>query len=497
VAIDVSSTFVPGPKDRRALGVVVENVTIEPVDAGWRPTARVTWLLALSTMASVAVAIACGFTVPWTIVAGAVVGAAGTWLLVLDGAFLGSYIDRLVRIAAGTAAAGLAIMLARLRWPHPSAAPEWSTAIGVTVLAAALKIAFFGHPNVALADSIFQVHRAQYVEAGRYFFTSVTPRPFFEFPYAIALYVAAMPLWDLFPSELDRVRLLRGLSIAADSLVAVAMYFALRCAWNQRAIALAFVALWPFARSPLSALCTANLTNLFGQGIFGAAMGLVGWMAVTGHVSTLALGGLTVLLSVAFLSHFSTVSVGVPLAGLVGVMLLGVGGGRRRLGVWVLAAVFAAAAVSYVAYYSRFHAVYRSTLERVVSRDGATEERSMAAPVAVKADRWQRLLRADFGWPVLVAAAGGALWLFVRRRTPMALVLGGWGVAWALFALLAIFTPVEMRANLAGAPFVLAVAACGLGAMGGSSGWRAAAAVAAGLVIAWDGFTRWMHCLTG
>ena len=123
--------------------------------------------------------------------------------------------------------------------------------MGLSAIAAALKIAFFTHPNVALADSIFQVHRAQNVVAGQYFFTSITPRPFFEFPYAIALYVTALPLWSWFPAELDRVRLLRGVAIVADSLVGVGMYFALRRAWPERGAALAFAT--PVAVRSLSA----------------------------------------------------------------------------------------------------------------------------------------------------------------------------------------------------------------------------------------------------
>ncbi len=225
VAIDLSDTFVPGPGDRRELGVVVERVDIEPVDGRWRPTPYVALLAALATMAAAAVAVACGFPTVWTLVAGTLVSAVHVWLLTRDGAFLGNYADRLIHIAIGIAVAGAIVTVARRQWPAPVAAPDWSIAVGITLIAAALKIALFGHPNVALADSIFQVHRAQNVVAGQYFFTSITPRPFFEFPYAIALYVTALPLWDWFPVRLDRVRLLRGVTIAADALVGVAMYF--------------------------------------------------------------------------------------------------------------------------------------------------------------------------------------------------------------------------------------------------------------------------------
>ena len=54
------------------------------------------------------------------------------------------------------------------------------------------------------------------------------------------------------------------------------------------------------------ALGHANLTNLFGQGLFGLAMGLVGVALARGRWSIgLALGAATVF-TLAFLSHFST-----------------------------------------------------------------------------------------------------------------------------------------------------------------------------------------------
>jgi hypothetical protein len=371
-------------------------------------------------------------------------------------------------------------------------------AVGVTIVAAAAKLAFFGHPNVALADSIFQVHRAQNVLAGQYIFTSITPRPFFEFPYAIALYVTALPLWDWFPTELDRVRLLRGIAIAADAVVGIAMYFALRRARAERGVAVAFALLWPFARSPLGALCTSNLTNLFGQALFGTAMAVVLWMAAAGTTRAAALAGVLTLLTAAFLSHFSTISIGIPLAGGMGVLLMLAGAGHtRRLGAWLLGIVIVAGGLSYAVYYSHFHPVYRATIDRIVAGDGADEERSMAAPLGVKAARWQRLTLQEFGWPALMAAAAGAVWLVRRGRQPASIVIAGWAIGWLVFAALGIATPVQMRANLAAAPLVLILASCAIGALADASRLGAAVATGLGLAMAWDGFTRWTQCLTG
>jgi hypothetical protein len=498
IAINVSSTFVPGPGDARALGVVVEDVSIEPVSSTWRPTMRVRLLVGLVTMLTAAMFAAAGLTPGRTAGATAVVAVGYLWLLTRDGAFLGPYIDRLVNIAAGMAVAGVGVTLLGIRWPHPAIAPEWRVAATVTVVAAAAKLAFFGHPNVALADAIFQVHRAQNVAGGEYFFTSITPRPFFEFPYAIALYVAALPFWDWFPTELDRVRLLRGISLIADAAVGLAMYFALRRTAAGARGALSAAVLWPFARAPVSALCTANLTNLFGQALFGTALVVVFWMAASRSTRPAALAAVVVLLTAGFLSHFSTVSVGVPLAAAVGALLTIRGRDTtRRLGAWTLVLVIVAASVSYAAYYSRFHPVYRATIDRIVSGDGADEARSMAAPARVKAERWVRTLRLEFGWPVLAAAVAGAWWLWRRHREPAVLVLAAWSAGWLLFSLLGILTPIEMRANLAAAPLVTAAAACGVSAIAGASRGGAAVAALVGAAIVWDGLTAWTHCLTG
>ena len=45
-------------------------------------------------------------------------------------------------------------------------------------------------------------------------------------------------------------------------------------------------------------------------------MALAGWAASASRISIATILSVTALLAVAFLSHFSTISVGVPLAGL-------------------------------------------------------------------------------------------------------------------------------------------------------------------------------------
>ena len=499
ISLDLSNTFVPNSQDRRALGVVVETVSIEPIDAKFRPLASVLMLAALATMAYAAVAAACGFGAAWTLVIGLVAAALHAWLLCLDAAFLGLFVDRLVRIAAGAAVLGGVVTMLRALLPESKWAPEWPLAAALALVFGALKLAFFSHGAATVGDAIFQVHRAHNVLVGNYFFTSITPRPFFEFPYAIALYVTAMPVWTWFSTELDHVLLLRGLCIAADSLVGVSMYFALRRAWGDARPALAFAALWPFAMAPQTTLCTANLTNLYGQAVFGVAMAIAGWVASASKVSVTAILSITALLAIGFLSHFSVISVGVPLIGLAAVCLFAFGPGTtRRVGVWLMAAMLAAAAVSYVVYYSHFHDVYAKTLERVAAREGEAATRSMVAPVSVKAGRMLFETRELFGVPVLLAAIAGAIWLLRRHaRDGLTLMCAGWALTWIVFTTLAIFTAVEMRAALAAAPVMLALATFSLGALSRVSRIGAIAAVAVAVAIAWQGLRLWMHCLGG
>jgi hypothetical protein len=499
VGIDLANTFTPGPNDRRTLGVTIDEVTIAPAAGAFSPTWRVLLIAALAAMCLTLAALACGFAAWWALVAGVAAGAAHAWLLALDAAFLGAFPDYLTRVSAGAAVVGLAVGAIRWRTRALSAANEWGIAAGLVLVPSAVKLAFFGHARILIGDAIFQIHRAQQVHAGHYFFTSITPRPFLEFPYAIALYVNAMPFWSWFPTDLDQVWLLRALALSADALVGLAIYVALRAAWNNRWAPLLFAGLWPFARAPLATLCTSNLTNLYGQGVFGVALGVVGWMAARRRAPRWAVAALAALLSVAFLSHFSTLSVGVPLVAAIALVLAVAGASiERRLAVWIAVALVAAMAVSYAAYYSHFTTVYRTTLTRIVSGDGRGEARSMAAPAAIKFERWRHDVSLDFGGLAIVTALAGAGWLAVRRpRDGLTLVLAGWGATWLLFSALGIVTAIEMRANLAAAPLVMALAAFALGSLGQSSRVGAAAAALVAVAVAWDGFAHWMHCLTG
>ncbi len=499
VTIDVPQTFVPGGDDTRTLGIVVDDVTLEALSGAVRPANRVVAQAALAVMLAAAGLLLCGVRVRAAAIASAVVAAAFAWLLTTDAAFVGDYVDRLLRIGAGAAACGALVGLLASKW-RPSAYPEWPVAAVILLAATVVKLAVFGHPLAQVGDAMFQVHRAQEVHAGRYFFTSITPKPFFEFPYPVALYVFAQPVWHYFRTELDLAFLLRGITLAADALVGLGLYFAARRQWASGRMALYCALLWTVARAPLESVTYANLTNAFGQAVFGIAMGGVSWLAA-GPAAVFALILTCACLVVAFLSHFSTISIGLPTLGAAAAALLAFGKdhGRRAAG-WVLVLTLAAGGVSYGVYYSRFNPVYRQTLSRLLEGQQAPVESSkLVASPAVKLQRWWTSTGDDYGRPgvpmMAAAAIGAALLVWRRRREGLTVVLLSWMAVWLGLTALGIFSPVSMRMNLAAAPALAALAAYALGSV---SSWSWIGAVLAAVAVApigWDALRVCVACL--
>lgn len=208
------------------------------------------------------------------------------------------------------------------------------------------------------------------------------------------------------------------------------------------------------------------------------------------------------VLAAAFLSHFSTLSVGVPLVGLIASAL--VVGGRptvRWKGVWIGLVCVAAVGVSYAAYYRHFHHVYQQTVERVMSHETVeTPGSSIAASPMVKLQRWATGGSDDYGLPGVPLAAAtilGFVWIVRQRmREPWTLILAAWLATWLGFTALGILSSVQMRVNLAGAPMFVCLGAYALAGLSASSSpARRVAAAALAVVIAFDGARLWWMCL--
>jgi hypothetical protein len=508
VSLEVATPFVPGGADKRALGVIVDRVGISPVNGAFVPRGHAIGMLALSVFLAVLALRLCGLRGTLGAVAGAGVAVGFAWLLLQDAAFLGGYADRLARIGAGACAAGALVYVLRTRWPAIGGVPEWGIAAGLVLAASAIKLGVFWHPLAIVGDGIFQVHRAQVVHGGQYIFTSITPKPFFEFPYPVALYVFALPFWNWFPTELDLLRLLRAVTVVADALAGVALYGAVRRQWGSRVMALSCAVLWPLATAPLQALSNANLTNLFGQSMFGAALAGIAWMAAASSMSLGATAAVLAFLVIAFLSHFGTVTVGLATMGMVGLVLVVMGRGQsRRLGFGVFGMMLAAVAVAWVLYYSdsTFTDVYRRSWAAVAARESDDSSKIVAAP-AVKLERWWSGTGDDYGRPgvaVILAAALGVFFvgrqgLLKKARSDAGsagLVFVAWLFAWLALTALGALTPLTLRANLAVAPALIALAAIAIGTIASYSRAAAIGATILGVLVAWDGFRILNACI--
>jgi hypothetical protein len=496
VDLRVSQTIVPGAADRRTLGLRVDGVALEATDG----RVRIPWdSLRSATISGLGLGIALALTLGARPLAFALGLGAGGWLgflLAFDSAFLGAYPDRLAFIGLCMAALG-ALCAAATR---AGADERWGlrAATGVIVVLTACKLALFFHPMTAVGDSIFHVHRAQTVQRGEYFFTSITPRPFFEFPYPPGLYVFVSPLWDAVHGDMEHVWLLRSVVLAAEATLAIAVYAVVFSNWRHRLAAFVASALTLLLPVGLYTICTSNLTNSFGQSMFGIGLATLlcayaaprrGWILIASGAAFVCAG---------FLSHFSTFSVGVPLlpACAASVWLGGRGLPRRTTTIALTVALFVAATVSVAVYYAHFVPVYKQTVERVLTREGAAAERSMVAPVSVKAARIATTAWMEFGAAALLAAAAAGLLLMrARANDPLTLALMGWAAVVLGFWLLAVLTAIEMRASLTAQPLVAILAGLAIARAAQDGRWARVAVTAAIASIVLRAVSDWAGCL--
>jgi hypothetical protein len=457
ILVEADRTFTPGPNDPRALAFMIDRVALTS-EGAIGPSRGVLIDVALFAGAVALAAAVCLLPPALVFAAGLAAGGAASWLVLVDAAFLGPYSGTFASLAIAVAiSAGIASALARVG--GADVRRFWRMAACLAIVVTSLKLAVFLHPNAPVSDGMFHVHRAQAVRAGDYIFTSITPQPFYEFPYPIGLYVVAQPLWD---RATDRVALLRGITIVADGLVALALYAVVSRRWGQEtgllasAIALAVPVV-------TQSVATANLTNVFAQSCFSLGVLWIAWHLPSTRIAV-ATAGAVLLLCAAYLSHFSTAVIGMPAAIVIAAAVPLARDDRERAAWrWIAASVLLALAISYVVYYSHFHDVYARTLSRVGAEGADTSlvatlgEHSERKPVTLL-----RFLLSNYGWAALALSAVGFV-AAVRRgwRDAWTLVLLALSATVAGFLVLGAFTPIEMRANLAAQPVVAALAALG------------------------------------
>jgi hypothetical protein len=509
IVITAEPGFTPGPNDPRVLGIVVDEITITPATRIVLPPRRT-----IASAATAAALFGAGFglvgVTPGTAIGSAIlVSAAQAPALAAGIAPYTPYAERAATLAAWIAMlmAAWGIALERVR-----RAPLRNTARFVIAFSAGalyLKLLVLLHPQMPIVDAMFQAHRFEWVLSGRYYFTQPMPGGV-EFPYAIALYVFAAP-WSAFTR--DYMTLLRIVVCASQAVAGALLYPMVVRIRGDRLAGAAAVLLFHLAPLPFLVIGNGNLTYAFGQ---SAALATVAAVVILrlGTRDLLAVAGLSLLASVAFLSHVGIAPL--LLTALVVVAIFYGAFGDRTMhsaARSVLVATAVAVVLSTVSYYGHFGDAYR-TLAKVRTQpqttvgaagtEATTPASSEAVPLTVRTVQAVRLAVRALGWPILVLAFLGAWWLWREgARDRLTLVVAALGVTCLVFVAFRVAAPVDRvfqryadefidRVNYAALP-VVAV----LGGFGASWAWRAGVtlrAVAAVLLSAavWGATTIWL-----
>ena len=484
-----SATFVPGPADSRALGVMLDRMSLTPDRVPLVPRPALT-AASLSSAAMGAALALLGVTAG-SAIGGAILLSAGIAAVVGRG--FGPFTDYpglALSLGVWIAIALAALSLVAQRW---RALPFRNTArfaAAFSACALLLKLLILVHPDMPIGDAMFHAHRFQGVLAGRYYFTSIAPGGY-AFPYPPGLYVFASIFAGLVRRGAADVTLLRIVTCAADALAGLLLYTAIvhaprdtaKDSTTRLAAAIA-VAIYNLIPVGLAVLTTGNLTNAFAQSVAVGALVLMtidrtrverwGW--------TLAL---TAALTVAYLSHTGTLAILFAATVLIALLLLVRGGPPMRSPAAAIAiATFAAAVLAVVVYYAHFLDTYRTEFARIGHETATAASDAGGRTVADRLRLIPYSVRIYIGVPVLLVALVGAAHLTTRHgRERLTLVVEGWMLSCLVFLVIGILTPVDMRYYLASVP-ALAIAA-GFGAAWAWSGgpgshevpWRVAAAV--------------------
>lgn len=500
ITLLTSSTFVPGPNDSRALGVMVDEVRVVP---GGDTVA----LVPRRTLGSAMIAgglfglafVAIGLTsVP--AVSAAVVVAIGQAAAIARG--VGPYMPYGGNMAWFAFAVAALLVAGALLAERLGRRRLRNTARFAAAFAAAalyLKLLVLLHPSMPTGEAVFQAHRFEWVLSGRYFFTSIAPGGF-QVPHAIGLYVFAAP-WTLLGHGLPYlVSLLRIVVATADTLAGLLLYLMVLRASGDRVAGAMAAALFHLVPLGMTVQTTGHLTNAFGQSWFLATLGLVS-LGVVRQRATRGVILATAAAVVAALSHGGTFVIAVSVLVLVAASFAWRGNEVLRTSARPIATVaLLAGAIAIAVYYAHFWETYREQAARIASELGqpAAASDEVGRGVAARAVAVLDDLRTHYGLPLLALAAAGGAWFWKRGQSDrLALTLSGWAAGCGAFLLLGVVTPVGLGYELAFFPAVAMLAALGaVWLWRGGTGARAAAAVLLGLAVA-RGVVEWLRPLTG
>jgi hypothetical protein len=456
VTIASAPTFVPGPNDKRELGVQVDHVFCAPADGVALPPRQ-----ALVAAATAAASFAVAFLVlgaPWwlALVAASVVGGAQALAVATGAALYTRYLDRLPWFAVLTSWSAV-LLVGSIAW-RAGRSPMPATRFVVAYSSVALYLLLLAllHPSKAVVDALFHAHRLEWVHSGRYLFTQPMPDGV-AFPYAIALYVVSLPWMAL---TRDHVTLLRVVVCTAHILAGLLLYVAIvRRLRDPLAGALAVV-LWSLVPTWFLVVGNANLTSAFGQSAATATL-LSATIWPLGPRDYYQGVGLFAIAALAQLSHVGTFPqlLGAMLALAVAYRVVG-GAELRAPGLWIGGMALAAAVFSVLIYYGHFGQVYgalgkvsgRGTTvngrgpEAVVPVPGLVRRGGPTPSTAVRAVTGADVGLEAVGWPLVSLALIGAVRLAsIESRNRLTLVVLALSAASAAFLAGAMLMPVEDR----------------------------------------------------
>lgn len=470
LGIRSSSAFVPGPRDPRRLGLMLDRLSLAPSGVVLVPRPALDGA-ALSS-AALGAAIALLGVTPGSAIGGAVLlGSADAAVVTRGFGPFTDYPSVVVRLAVW-----LAIVLTTqslLVRIYRGQAPRNTALFAAAFSAAALflKLLVLLHPNMAVGDTMFHAHKLQGVLGGNLYFTSIAPGGY-SFPYPPGLYVFASLFAGLVRRGAADMALLRIVCASADAGAGLLMYTLVVRNWNNRLAGAMTVAIYHLIPLSFSVLTTGNMSNAFAQSAAIAALVVMAWPFTTWRWRPALI--LCAVLLAAFLSHTGTLAtLFASAACIAGLFVLRGGSDLRRAGAWVALATVAAAVIAVAIYYAHFLPIYRTEFARI-GHETATAARDAGGRTI--GDRLRGVpysIGVSIGAPVMLLAFVGAAELGRRTwRDRLTLALAGWMLGCVLFLAVGVLTPVDMRYYLAALPAIAIAAGYGA-AWAWNEGWPA------------------------
>jgi len=475
LTLHTSKTFVPGPADPRPLGAMLDRLTLAPAGPVLAPRRAIAGAAVSAGAMGAAIALL-GVTTGSAVIGAVLLSAADAAVIARGFGPFTDFPSVAMRLGVWIA---LALVVIALLVERVHGQPLRNTARFAAAFSACamfLKLLVLLHPDMPIRDTLFQAHRFEWVLAGRLYFTSVAPGGY-AFPYAPGLYVFAAPFAEFVRRGASDMTLLRIVVCSGDAIAAVLLYRVVVSAWGDRLTAAISVALYQLLPIGFGVISTGNLTNAFAQSV--AVLALVVMSAAALRLERPGpLAALTLLLSGAYLSHTSTLAILFVATLAIALCFIARGGPALRSPAAAIAvATVTASIVAIAVYYAHFMDTYRSELGRLSHETASAAADAGGRSIGDRVRIVPYYLRSYFGIPFLVLTAIGA-WEMRRLRDRLALALCGWALACAIFMIIGIVTPMDMRYYLGSVPAVSIAAAYGASRAWHRGGaWRGAALV--------------------